>query len=502
MFPGIPYTLREEGNLLYGGRPRPTIADGGVIIGGTAAGLVDATTGEGIHEAAMSGRVAANSVAEMRRGLVRDAAGAYERTIQATFYGRLRHRARLMHFLERKPIRFDLLFDQLNRFPKLAALLQRDRNDFSIRGVALSLRAGGAVRDARLAHVITFVAQRFIRLILVLLAITIVSFAFMHAIPGDPVTIRLGDHATPVQVAFLRSSLGLDKPWYVQLGLYLGAPRPRRFGDVGRGPAAGAVQTRRALSGHGRAVGRRAALRDRRRHTGRRFCGAAPEFVFRSADDERGTARRLDSGVLAGWMLVYVFAVVPSQFGLNLFPISGRISLQYFVPPRTHLIVLDALLAGNGRAALDAVWHLVLPAVTLGTIPLAIVAKITRSGMLEVLRADYIRTARAKGLGSPSDRDQTRAAQRADPDSHGHRPADGSLAWRRGPDRAALRLAGRRPARLRRDLESRHAGHQRLHSAVRDGLRRREYGRRRALRAGESPHPVRIRWRTLPDTEG
>jgi peptide/nickel transport system permease protein len=100
-----------------------------------------------------------------------------------------------------------------------------------------------------------------------------------------------------------------------------------------------------------------------------------------------------------GWMLVYVLAVLPSRFGLDLFPISGRISLLYAIPPHTHLIVLDALLAGNGRAALDALWHLVLPAVTLGTIPLAIVAKITRGSMLEVLASDYVRTARAKGLG-------------------------------------------------------------------------------------------------------
>jgi ABC-type dipeptide/oligopeptide/nickel transport system permease component len=100
-----------------------------------------------------------------------------------------------------------------------------------------------------------------------------------------------------------------------------------------------------------------------------------------------------------GWMLVYLLAVLPSRLHLDLFPISGRISLAYYVPARTHLVILDALLAGNGRAALDALWHLVLPAVTLGTIPLAIIAKITRSGMLDVLRSDYVRTARAKGLG-------------------------------------------------------------------------------------------------------
>ena len=62
------------------------------------------------------------------------------------------------------------------------------------------------------------------------------------------------------------------------------------------------------------------------------------------------------------------------------------------------MLIVDALLAGKPRAALDALWHLVLPAITLGTIPLAVIAKITRSGMLSVLRSDYMRTARAKGL--------------------------------------------------------------------------------------------------------
>ena len=95
---------------------------------------------------------------------------------------------------------------------------------------------------------------------------------------------------------------------------------------------------------------------------------------------------------------VDVLAVLPARAGFDLFPISGRISLLYDIPPHTHLIVIDALLAGNGRAALDALWHLVLPAVTLGTIPLAIVAKITRGSMLEVLASVYVRTARAKGL--------------------------------------------------------------------------------------------------------
>ena len=128
LFPGIPFTVRNEGNLLYGGLPRPTIGGGGVMVGGTAAGLVDATTGEGIHEAATSGRIAAEAVAAPRGG---DAVPAYERGVKRAFYGRLRHRHKLMALLERKPARFDVLFRQLEATPRFFELLQRDRNAFT-----------------------------------------------------------------------------------------------------------------------------------------------------------------------------------------------------------------------------------------------------------------------------------------------------------------------------------------------------------------------------------
>ena len=245
---------------------------------------------------------------------------------------------------------------------------------------------------------ISFVLGRVARLFLVLFAITIVSFAFMQAIPGDPVTIRLGEHATAEQVTALRAELGLDRPWFLQLGFYLGRLAQ---GDLGTSVIDGQpVLTK--LGEHfpatveltigalifavviGIPAGIAAALRR----------NSAVDLLMMSA-----VLLGVSIPVFwLGWMLVYLLAVVPAKFGLNLFPISGRISLVYAVPSRTHLIVLDALLAGNGRAALDALWHLVLPAATLGTIPLAIVAKITRSGMLEVLRSDYVRTARAKGL--------------------------------------------------------------------------------------------------------
>ncbi|MDQ2872974.1 MAG: ABC transporter permease [Candidatus Eremiobacteraeota bacterium] len=243
-----------------------------------------------------------------------------------------------------------------------------------------------------------FIVLRSARLVAVLLAITVVSFLFLKAIPGDPVSIRLGDRATPEEAAALRSSLGLDRPVPVQLGMYL-AHAAR--GDLGKSivdnePVAAklgqyfpatvelAIAAMLVAIALGVPIGILSAIR------------------FRSAWDALAMSLSLLGVSIPvfwlGWMLVYLLAVVPSHFGLDLFPISGRISLQYSVPPITHLVVLDTLLQGNLRAAADGLWHLVLPALTLGTIPLAIIAKITRSGMLEVLRSDYIRTARAKGL--------------------------------------------------------------------------------------------------------
>jgi flavin-dependent dehydrogenase len=130
LFPGIPYTLREEGNLLYGGAPRPVIGLDHVMVGGTAAGLVDATTGEGIDEAASTGRFAAAAVAAVRGG--GDPAAAYARATAHAYHGRLRRRHKLMTFLERRPARFDVLFEQFAHAPRFVELLQKERGDFNL----------------------------------------------------------------------------------------------------------------------------------------------------------------------------------------------------------------------------------------------------------------------------------------------------------------------------------------------------------------------------------
>jgi ABC-type dipeptide/oligopeptide/nickel transport system permease component len=245
---------------------------------------------------------------------------------------------------------------------------------------------------------LAFAIDRCVRLVLVLLAITVVSFVFLHLIPGDPIAIRLGQHASAGQIALLTHEYGLDQPWWVQLGKYLLA---LGHGDLGISIADTQPVTQKLATYFPATV--ELALGAMLVAIVAGIPAGVLAAVRRGSFADVATMSAVLLGVSIpvfwlGWMLVYVLAVLPSHLGLDLFPISGRISLLYDIPPRTHLIVVDALLAGQGRAALDALWHLVLPALTLGTIPLAIVAKITRGSMLDVLAADYVRTARAKGL--------------------------------------------------------------------------------------------------------
>jgi dipeptide transport system permease protein len=96
------------------------------------------------------------------------------------------------------------------------------------------------------------------------------------------------------------------------------------------------------------------------------------------------------------WGLILILVMSNT---LHLTPVSGRVDLiKYFYPQVTGLMLIDSLISGQKGAFLDAVRHLILPTIVLGTIPLAIIARMTRSSMLEVLEEDYVRTARAKGL--------------------------------------------------------------------------------------------------------
>ncbi len=126
--PGIEARVKLEGHLLYGGMPRPKVGAEGVSIGGTAAGLVDATNGEGIYEAATSGRMLAD-IAWRYRGDASRASAAYARALHDRFYARLARRVKLIDFLGRRPERFRLLFRQFAAVPRFAELIANERFD-------------------------------------------------------------------------------------------------------------------------------------------------------------------------------------------------------------------------------------------------------------------------------------------------------------------------------------------------------------------------------------
>ena len=243
-----------------------------------------------------------------------------------------------------------------------------------------------------------FLAQRLVRFVAVLVTIVVVSFLFLHLIPGNPVQIMLGEHATRADIQRLTHELQLDRPWYDQLFAYLWQVG---HGNLGRSLTDNVPVSQKLVAYFPAtielAVGAMLFA----------VLVGIPAGILAALKHRTPLDTTINIAVLAGvsspvfwlgWMMLYIFAYEPSRVGVDLFPIGGRISLRYTLEARTHFMTLDALLAGDMPAFLDALKHLALPAITLGTIPLAIVAKMTRASMLEVQNTDFIRTARAKGL--------------------------------------------------------------------------------------------------------
>lgn len=245
-----------------------------------------------------------------------------------------------------------------------------------------------------------FFAQRAVRFIAVLFAISVVSFVFLGAIPGNPVQVLLGQHASRADIERVTQELQLDKPWYVRLGAYL---TQVAHGNLGT-----------SLADHQPVAQKLAEYFPATIELALAAMIVAivigiPAGIVAALNHRRPLDTLVTSGALIGvsipvfwlgWMLLFLLAYEPTKIGINIFPTGGRLDIRYDFPAHTHFMTVDALLAGDWRAFADAFAHLVLPAITLGTIPMAIVAKMTRAGMLEVLRTDYVRTAKAKGLGA------------------------------------------------------------------------------------------------------
>jgi len=241
--------------------------------------------------------------------------------------------------------------------------------------------------------VTSYIFRRMMMTVPVLLGISVVVFLVMQLIPGDPVIVMLGEKASPERAQQLREELGLNDPIHVQYLRFLG----------------------RALRGD---LGRSIRTNDRVTHEIAARFPATAELTLASlvlsvtvgillgviAAVRQYSIWDNSSMVLAvagvsmpvfwlGLMLIFLFGVK-----LGWLPFSGRLDVSIVLPRVTGFIVLDSVLSGDLTAFVDGLKHLVLPSVALGAIQMAIIARMTRSSMLEVVRQDYIRTARAKGL--------------------------------------------------------------------------------------------------------
>src|ERR1700704_5063648 len=226
------------------------------------------------------------------------------------------------------------------------------------------------------------------------IGLTLLAFFLIRIIPGDPIETMAGERGIdPVRHEQLRREYGFDKPVLVQYGRYIARVL---HGDLGR-----SIVTRESV------IAEFAALFPATVELA--ICAMLFALILGLPAGILAAVKRnsvFDHGVMGisltgysmpifwwGLLLILLFSV---QLGWT--PGSGRIAVKYYIEPVTGFLTIDALLSGEKGAFQSAVSHLILPTIVLGTNPLAIIARMTRSAMLEVLGEDYIRTARAKGL--------------------------------------------------------------------------------------------------------
>jgi dipeptide transport system permease protein len=242
-----------------------------------------------------------------------------------------------------------------------------------------------------------FILTRASLVIPTFIGVTLLTFALIRLAPGDPVLLMAGERGIdPVRYARLRAELHLDDPLLLQYAYYMA--------DVLRGDFGRSIVTREPVI--------------------REFLALFPATIELSfmammfavliglpagiiAAVRRGSVfdHTLMGVSLAGYSMPIfwwgILAILLFSVTLGWTPVSGRISAMYYIDPVTGFLLVDAWLAGDSKAFVSALRHLILPAIVLGTVPMAIIARMTRSSMLEVLNEDYIRTARAKGLPPP-----------------------------------------------------------------------------------------------------
>jgi len=239
-----------------------------------------------------------------------------------------------------------------------------------------------------------FVVRRLLLLVPILIGLSVLVFLFIRALPGSPAESLLGERATPETIAQVREQYGLDEPLYVQYWKYVEATIVER--DLGV-----SIASRRDV---GEEIKERFPATVELALAAMLFSvGLGIPLGFLAAKRYGGLfdhASLFTSLIgisipifFLALILKYIFAV-----RLGWFPSIGRVGVLTEVDQRTNFYVIDTILSRDWEGLRDVLKHLVLPAVALGSIPLAIVARITRAAVLDVQNEDYVRTARAKGL--------------------------------------------------------------------------------------------------------
>ncbi len=242
---------------------------------------------------------------------------------------------------------------------------------------------------------LAFIARRIALLVPTFLGITVAAFSFIHFLPGDPVLLMAGERGiSPERHAELMHQFGFDRPIWQQYLEYL---VNALHGDLGRS----LVTHRPVFTEFFTLFPATLELS---------ICAMILAVALGIPAGIVAAVRRgsvFDHAVMGSALVGYSMPIFWWGLLLIIFfsgilgwtPVSGRISLLFFFKPVTGFMLIDSLLSGQKGAFTSAMSHLVLPSIVLGTIPLAVIARQTRSAMLEVLGEDYVRTARAKGLG-------------------------------------------------------------------------------------------------------
>jgi len=238
-----------------------------------------------------------------------------------------------------------------------------------------------------------YIIRRLISMIPTLVGVSIVVFMFIHLIPGDPATAMLREGASAEVADRIRENLGLNKPLYEQYYIYMSKILR---GDLGRSLVTNNPVTE-DLSNRLPATAELSL-----------FAMIVATLVGVPAGIISAVRRNsiVDTASMAfslvgvsmpifwlGLMAMYLFAVV-----LHWLPAGTRIGVDVQLERITNFYLLDAIISGNVPALIDLMRHMIMPALVLGTVPMAILARMTRSSMLEALNQDYVRTAHAKGL--------------------------------------------------------------------------------------------------------